>query len=467
MCWVWEVDCKVKEGLSGFLTTVYDAIAKTIGDLAKGLGTFWVETPTVPLGDTAGKAAEPVAFIQSHLSWYTGAILVFAMLYTAGQMMWQRNGRPLTEGLATLLKFTLVTGAGIATTVLLLNAGDEYSKWVIKESTPNSNFGNAILALFAISSAALSSGPGMMMFVIIIGIVTILISVIQIGLLIVRSAMAIMLAGTLPIAFSATNTSWGKQWSQKHTGWLIAFILYKPVASTIYAAAFKIIGSFGSKDGDIGQQMVSFTAGIVLMVGALVALPALMRLIVPAVGAAAAGSSMFAGGAIGGGASGAINAGVKMTSKSNSGGKTEGSSGGGSGESSPSGATAAKGASSGGSGAGAGAGGGAAAGGAAAAVPVIGAAVMAAKMTVDAGKKVAEATNQAISTSAGEGDAPQPNYSSGSSAPQEGGGATGTKNARNSGNTGNNHPHSHQQRAPQNQYNNAHNKQQEGPSGSK
>jgi hypothetical protein len=92
---------------------------------------------------------------------------------------------------------------------------------------------------------------------------------------------------------------------------------------------------------------------------------------------------------------------------------------------------------------------------------------MAAKMTVDAGKKVAEATNQAISTSAGEGDAPQPNYSSGSSAPQEGGGATGTKNARNSGNTGNNHPHSHQQRAPQNQYNNAHNKQQEGPSGSK
>ena len=59
-------------------------------------------------------------------------------------------------------------------------------------------------------------------------------------------------------------------------------MLYKPVAATIYAAAFKVTGSAltGKLEG-AAESIVGLMSGLVLMVAALFALPAMMRLIVP------------------------------------------------------------------------------------------------------------------------------------------------------------------------------------------
>ena len=128
--------------------------------------------------------------------------------------------------------------------------------------------------------------------------------------------------------------------------WLIAFILYKPVASIVYAAAFKVFGSVGKVDGDDGQRMMYFISGLVLMIAALFALPAMMRLIVPAVGAASGAGAMFAGAAVGSAASGAVNFGSRIRGAGRGGGGAGGGGGaaaGGGGGGAATGAAAAKG----------------------------------------------------------------------------------------------------------------------------
>lgn len=326
-------------GAEGFINSLFHGVTDSLGDLAKSLGSFWVNTPSIPL--TGEDNA--VTFIRESTSWYVAALLVVSILIAAGQMMWTRKGQPLTDLLASLLKFAIMNAASVTGVTLLLRSGDEFSAWIIGRST-DEGFEKALSTL--IGPEVFKSGitMGIAIFAIVMGIIAIIVAVIQIGLLIVRSAMALILVGTLPLAFSATNTSWGKQWSQKHVSWLIAFILYKPVASLVYAAAFKVFGSAGKIDGDDGQRMTYFISGLVLMIAALFALPAMMRLIVPAVGAASGAGAMFAGAAVGSAASGAVNFGSRMRGAGRGGGGGGGgAAAGGGGGGAATGAAAAKG----------------------------------------------------------------------------------------------------------------------------
>lgn len=399
----------------GFINSLFHGVTDSLGGLAKSLGSFWVNTPSIPL--TGEDNA--VTFIRDTTLWYVGVLMVISVLIAAGQMMWTRKGQPLTELLSSLLKFAIINAASVSGVTMLLDSGDKFSAWIIKQST-DEGFDKALSTL--IGPEVFKSGitVGIAIFAIVMGIIAIIVAVIQIGLLIVRSAMALILVGTLPLAFSATNTSWGKQWSQKHVSWLIAFILYKPVASLVYAAAFKVFGSYGKIDGDDGARMTYFISGLVLMVGALFALPAMMRLIVPAVGAAAGAGAMFAGAAVGSAASGAVNFGSRIRGggRGGSGGAAAGGGAGGGGGGAATGAAAAKG------------GGSLAksllAKGAGAATGGAGAIVMTAGAAVKGAQKSGQAISSAVHDAAGEQPPQQ------GSKQQGGGGGRGARGARGS-----------------------------------
>jgi type IV secretion system protein TrbL len=392
-CWA---ENAAKSASKGFLDQIADNTGAAMASTLETLGSFWVAVPTIPLGDTRGNASDPVAFLQGHTWWIWSTLMVFSVLYAAGQMIWSRKGQPLMELVAALIRALLASSAGLGAVVILLQVGDSYSVWILDKSIEG-GFTEGLKQLMSAPGAG-----GLQIFIIVTGIIAMLISLVQICLLIVRSALSVLLAGTLPLAYSATNTQWGKQWSQKHASWLIAFVLYKPVAATIYAAAFKVTGSAltGKLEG-VAESIVGLMSGLVLMVAALFALPAMMRLIVPAVGAASAGGAMFAGAAVGGAASGAVNMGSRMAGKgggSGGGGGAAGAGGSGAGGGgAASGATAAKGAA-------AAKGAGAAAAGAATAG--VGAAVMVAGAAMNKAKQAGQALQSAVHDAAGE-QAPQ------------------------------------------------------------
>lgn len=124
------------------------------------------------------------------------------------------------------------------------------------------------------------------------GIIAFLATLVQILLMFVRNGMVVLLIGILPLAAAMSNTEMGMHWFKKASAWLIAFALYKPAAAIVYAVAFVLPGQ---------QGINALMSGMMMLILAVLALPALLRFVVPAVGAVAGGGGTggFAGGVAG------------------------------------------------------------------------------------------------------------------------------------------------------------------------
>ncbi|WP_244634600.1 type IV secretion system protein [Frigoribacterium sp. CFBP 8754] len=406
----------------------------------------WLIPTTAPSGSST-----TVGFLQSS-TWYIVLTMAVASVIIAGiRIAWTQRGEPVRDLLKSMLTLIMVSTIGLTVIQLAVSAGDAFSVGILNAATDcnvaadtgtSSCFGTNVYGMIGLAA----SSPIGTIGVLILALIAILMTFVQVALMVVRSAMLVLLAGVLPLTASFTNTPTGEQWFRKSLGWLIAFILYKPAAALIYAAAFRLVGTdlFAKDDGGVWSIMT----GLALMVIALVALPALMRFIAPMVapaGGGAAGAAIAGGiGAIAGqGASGAVRklgSSASRTASEGGGGGGEGSSASGStstGARSAGGTGASKGGAAGakagatgaqsgaaaqtagagaasGAGAGAGAaasaGGGAAAGGAAAgasgaaaAAGPAGIAVIGAQKVAEGAKKVADGVKSAAEDSAGEG----------------------------------------------------------------
>ncbi|PFG45150.1 hypothetical protein ATJ97_0072 [Georgenia soli] len=239
-----------------------------------------------------------VEFLQSSLWPYMLIAAALSVVVGGARMFWESRAEPGRDLLRSLLTLAVVGGAGVTVVALLVTAADRFSVWVINNSLAcdvtaadgacfKENVGE-LLGLTAAAGGAPGQGvPLSAVLVIIFGLIAILASLVQIVLMVARSGMLVILAGILPLAASFTNTEMGRSWFRKCIGWLVAFILYKPAAAVVYAAAFQLTGT--DVFGDDGSGILAVVTGLMLMVLALVAMPALMRFVTPMVSSLAAG----------------------------------------------------------------------------------------------------------------------------------------------------------------------------------
>ena len=407
----------------GFNNALEELADDAIGNLAKSimegmsqmvttLSTFWVSTPTVNLTSQDGSTASPVvSIVNSELMPWTLALAVLSVIFGGIRLIWEQRGAPMKDLLRSLITLTLVSGLGLGVISILVVAADFLAATVIERSTDGKGFAESMHLLVVMNQTGIG-----VFILIVLGLIGLLASLVQIVLMVVRSGMLVVLAGTLPTTASFTNTEMGRQWFLKAVGWTIAFIAYKPAAAIVYSVAFLLMGNNGNKDA-----LISSITGFTLMVVALFALPALMRFVTPMVAAVASGGGAGAGAVVGAIATGAVsygrggsgrgNAAPTPSSSSNTSGTqagnfpkgssgTSGPRGGGGrptpGATSPGGAAgaaaAAKADTTGAAPAGAGAAAAGASGGAAAAGP--------ARSAVATGAKAASATSQAIEKTA-------------------------------------------------------------------
>ena len=272
-----------------------DAVTEAVGKALASVGTLWVKvgTPNLTTSNGGSTPSDAVAFLQGSLWWYMAAAAVLSVIIAGAKMAWEGRAEPGRELLKSLMTLVVVAGAGLTAVSLAVIAADGFAKWVIDSSLEGSDFGTNITALLGLSAI---TGLGAII-VIVLGLAAFVAALVQIALMVVRGGMLVILTGILPLSASSTNTEWGRAWFKKCIAWLVAFILYKPAAAIVYATAFRLAGSdvFG------GDELMSAISGLVLMVLAIVALPALMRFVTPLVGAMASG---------GGGAGGAMAAGA-------------------------------------------------------------------------------------------------------------------------------------------------------------
>ena len=213
-------------------------------------------------------------------------------MIAAARMMWTQRAEPIKDALAGLFRLVVVSGAAVTAIGLLTTAGDAMSTAIINNAVGQA--GQSVQSIGSIATQVITSDT----LVICLSGVAILAFLLQLVLLIVRSALLVLLAGTLPLSAAASMTPAGNQWFKKNVGWIIAFVLFKPVAALVYGAA--ILAYTNSAD------LMGTITGLVLLVLATLTLPALMRLVVPMVSAVGNLSLASAGGVAIGAATGAV-----------------------------------------------------------------------------------------------------------------------------------------------------------------
>ena len=334
----------------------------------------------------AASSVPAVGFIQDQTFYLTLALAALSMVVAGVRIVWTQRGEPAQELLKGLLTLAIVTASGVALLNVLLKATDALAEQIV-DAGIGEDFQSDVQFLLGIAPGAGEAAVflgGNQMLIIIGGIIAVCINIAQIMLMVLRTAMLFLIAGVLPLSAAFMNTETGKTWFSKIVAWTLAFAFYKPAAALIYATGITLTTSgFFS-----GQGLLQFSAGLILIIASVVALPVLIGFLSPALGAMS--SSGGGAGAMGMAALGAaIPQGASRLARSRQGfGSTPAPQQGPSSQEGPSspGGSAAEGASTSGSAGSAGA------GGAAKAVPAAGAAVAAA----DAAKKGGEAVSGAV-----------------------------------------------------------------------
>ncbi|MCP3766791.1 MULTISPECIES: hypothetical protein [unclassified Streptomyces] len=328
---------------NGAVAVFAKAIGEAASEVLKSLNGVW-------LGVKAGDTSQPVNTIQGELNWLVGYVAVASLLMAAIRMALDRRGQPMKVAFMGMWKVLLAGAVAVPAAGALMRASDAYAEDVYAKS----DLGGQASELLGVMTL---QQPGL---VLVFGLLVMLSAFVQIVLMYIRVGVMIILIGTLPLAASASMTGWGEGWWKKHVGWLAAWLLYKPAAALIIFSATAM-----TQDARGAKDLTRTIAGMGMLILAVFALPALLKLIVPATAALggtsggtialnsvnnlASGAVSIAGGAGGGG------------------GGTGGGGGGGSGaQAGPQGSPSAGAGGSGAAGAG-GAGGGAASGGGAAA----------------------------------------------------------------------------------------------------
>ena len=336
-----SIGCHVRDGVVGGVRSVFDsqldAIERQIGaavaSALDSLSSFWLTIEAPPIATDPGGtrrtgqawvSSPPVGFLESRTSFLVIALAVVSVIVGGMRMAWESRGEPARELLRSLLTLVLVMGCGTAVIQLLTTAADSFALWLVDEAVPTgSSFERELgrLVLFGTDDLNRVGAGGMPKLVFIqFAILLFFASLLQIMLMLVRSGMLVLLAGTLPLAASMTNTELGRAWFTKCCGWIIAFIAYKPAAALIYAAAFRMM-----QEGLLGgaRDLVGLVTGLMVMLMTIFALPALLRLVVPMT-AAVAGGSMTAGF----GAEGLLPTGARLLGRSGGSASSGGGSGG-------------------------------------------------------------------------------------------------------------------------------------------
>ncbi|MFK3978841.1 hypothetical protein ACI2K4_00545 [Micromonospora sp. NPDC050397] len=291
-------------GIDGILRKIAGAIMTAAANLFEGAA------KSVP---TLSRDSEDFNHkLGLQINWLVLTIAVASLLFAAARMALDRKGQAGITALKGILRVVLVAGAGSFVVIELATLSDNYTSHLyeagVKEQLKAiSSCGNANIATFLL---------------IIIGLLLVVSGIVQVIMLYLRLGIMTLLFGTLPIAASASMTEWGSSWWRKHIAWMVAWLAYKPAVGLVLYVGTTMIAATGT---DATQQQI---AGCGVLILAAVAMPALLRLIVPAMGALGSGDATGAVLGAGAAATGAVaSAGSRLANVGRGGGGGRGASG--------------------------------------------------------------------------------------------------------------------------------------------
>lgn len=225
--------------------------------------------------------ASTVGFVQDQTFYLTLALAVFSTIIAGARMVWTQRAEPAQDLIKGLLTLAVVSTSGVALLNILLQATDALAEQIITSAIGSDFTADVQLLLGLVPETPTTWIGGNVMLIIVGGLIAVMINIVQIMLMVLRTAMLFLLAGVLPLSASFMNTEAGKNWFAKIIAWTIAFAFYKPAAALIYATGIKLSESGLFED----HSLLQFCAGLILIIASVVALPVLIGFLSPALGA--------------------------------------------------------------------------------------------------------------------------------------------------------------------------------------
>lgn len=275
----------LEEVTGGLFGLIFDAIKAlviiAVEAVLKAVGTLWIDIDTPDFTNNGA-----VMFVHRYTFWALIFAATISVIIGGIRMAVSQRGEPLRDIIKSLLTMVVVSTAGLAVAAALIQIADVFSEWIVDEAmsvdadrTTNDSGDFPTVLTNQLMNPLKTEGVGLML-VIVIGILMVITSIIQLVLMVIRYGMLILLVGVLPLTAAATNTEAGMMWFKRAVAWLAGFILYKPVAAIIYAAAIQQIGA----PADKGDATLKMMIGVTMMALAVVALPAILRFVSPKTG---------------------------------------------------------------------------------------------------------------------------------------------------------------------------------------
>jgi hypothetical protein len=271
------------------------------------VGTWWLNIGAVEMGP--GSATERVQMATTTFVGVAGIIgTAFAALRIA-----RDHSRESAENLVMgLIRTVVVSGVAVSMVALSLAVTDQVAPWLVDTiagDAARDGLGQS-MGLDAVGGSAMALTTAGILIV--LAPFAILGAILNAALVIFSYGVAGALCGLLPIFAAASTTERGRKSFDKAVGWLIAVILFKPVAAVLYGFGLALMnGISGTGNDEVSNHVITLITGTVVIFTACLSMPALARVMVPAVSAGprgmGAGGLAMVGGAL---AIGAVTAGV-------------------------------------------------------------------------------------------------------------------------------------------------------------
>ncbi|MGW4482097.1 hypothetical protein [Rhodococcus triatomae] len=297
---VQAVGGKIKDGAESVAKGAIESAALSFGNAGAAILKFalgwWITIN--PLDETV--FTDTVAAIGEYTFYIQVAAFALSMILLGARLAMARSGSirdTSEEGFRQMARATLV--AGMFTTLVIVGTrlSDSLANWFM-DGTVGSDPTGLVEAMVSIS---LYGGSGGMALLFVIGLLGILGGLVMAFLMLMRTGFLVLMAAALPIAGAAGGTKVGSQAFDKMIAWTIAWLLVKPVGAFVIGCSAMLFlkATPTITDPEQGDAMMALT-GVILLCAAALVLPALMRMIVPNVGALGGGGSGAAAGAAAG-----------------------------------------------------------------------------------------------------------------------------------------------------------------------
>ncbi|MGW0251106.1 hypothetical protein ACWDYH_31205 [Nocardia goodfellowii] len=288
----------VIDAASSSFDKLVDTFVASLADALQWALTWWLDIPSPTLATPSGEPGTLMTSIRDYTSGLQVLFLTAGIMFAAARLALAKRGGLAGEAQESFLMFAKAVFASAMFAGVVAagtRAGDEFSNWVLYDVTEADAPGVITrLGGFDLRHGT-SFGTGLLLILALLGILS---AIVQLVMLVVRQALLILVVAAIPIAAAASGMGPGSQGYKKMLAWALAFVLWKPVGALVYAIAFTAAGAPSQAQQD--PQLVLL--GLLLLVMVPITLPALMRLITPAVaalGGGGGGAAALAGGGLG------------------------------------------------------------------------------------------------------------------------------------------------------------------------